>query len=351
MKTADEIYGEMCEVFTQRTGVSINDRSDMAVRMYAAATQIYSLYVYNDWVKAQSFPQTAAGAYLDYHAEMRGIIRIPETAAQGFIRFRINELRETAVTVPKGTVCMALSGVEFHTTDDTVIAAGELYCDAPALARIPGESGNAAESSIIFMTAAPIGVAACTNIERFKGGANSEDDESLRQRVIASYNKLPNGANAAFYEKIVLNMENVAAVNVIPKNRGLGTVDIVVTSTDGLPSPELLGEISEKLESMREICVDIEVDAPVIKTVQVKVMLDVQNECDISTVSENVETVIEAYFNGTLLGRDILLARIGDIIFNVPGVNNYKIISPVSDVSVSVNELPVCAGVTITNWS
>ncbi len=57
MKTADEIYQEMCAIYADNAGVSVRDGSDMAVRLYTTAAQIESLYVYNDWVKDQCFPR------------------------------------------------------------------------------------------------------------------------------------------------------------------------------------------------------------------------------------------------------------------------------------------------------
>lgn len=41
------------------------------MRLYAVAAQVQALYVQMDWVQRQSFPQTARGVYLDYHAQTR----------------------------------------------------------------------------------------------------------------------------------------------------------------------------------------------------------------------------------------------------------------------------------------
>ena len=104
MKTTDEIYEEMCLAFKNISGFEVNDGCDMAVRLYAAAAQIYSLYVYNDWVKNQCFPQTATGAYLENHAQMRGITRNPARKASGTIRFYIEEAAEADITIQAGIV-------------------------------------------------------------------------------------------------------------------------------------------------------------------------------------------------------------------------------------------------------
>ena len=72
MKEVDELYGKMLAVFEEKTGFTMDDTADLAVRLYAAAAQIQTLYAYSDWAINQSFPQTATGEYLDYHAALRG---------------------------------------------------------------------------------------------------------------------------------------------------------------------------------------------------------------------------------------------------------------------------------------
>lgn len=69
MKTVDEIFGEMLVCFGERTGMEVDQGCDLAVRLYAAAAQIYAMYLQADWVARQAFPQTAEGDYLNLHAQ------------------------------------------------------------------------------------------------------------------------------------------------------------------------------------------------------------------------------------------------------------------------------------------
>ena len=351
MKTADEIYAEMCTAFAERSGVTINDGCDMAARLFTAAVQIQSLYIYNDWVKNQCFPQTASGQYLDNHAQMRGLSRNAVVSAVGFIRFRIEALRDTYVTVPEGTICMTSAAVRFVTTADAVIRAGEAYCDAPAKAIKGGVSGNAAEKSIIFMVSAPVGISSCTNIERFSGGTDTESDESLRERVISSYSGLPNGANRLFYESVVLDVDDVAAVHIVPKARGLGTMDVIVAGIDGIPSKELLSTVQTKLRGIREMCVDISVKKPEAVNVDLNIRIDIEDGWTFQDTSNRVRYALEEYFCGKRLGESIYLAKLGDIVFGIAGIRNYKILAPTVDVLVENGELPVISSLNITEWS
>ena len=186
MKTTDELYAEMKATYAQATGLALNDGGDMALRLYAAAAQLSSLWAQADFVARQSFPQTAQGDYLDYHAEIRGVERAAASKAAGTIRFYIPSALENDLTIPEGVVCMTAAETGFVTTAPTEIKAGELYGDAAAQAVEAGASGNAPAFAISYMTLAPTGVSACANPEAFRGGAQAEDDNSLRKRVVES---------------------------------------------------------------------------------------------------------------------------------------------------------------------
>ena len=208
-KTIDGIYQEMLALFAQRSGYLPSASCDLAARLYAAAAQIQSLYLQAQWVLDQSFPQTARGEALERHAQLRGLRRGVATRAAGHLRFGISTAVGSDLFVGAGTVCMTAEGVRFQTTEDAVLAGGSLYVDIPAEAVEPGKAGNAAANTVTIMAAMPVGVRACTNPEAFSGGDDEEDDEALRLRLLDTYRRLPNGANAAYYEQTALDRKSV----------------------------------------------------------------------------------------------------------------------------------------------
>ena len=115
MITLEEIYQGLAGSFQALTGQAAGGSSELAVRFYAVAAQIYSLYVQAEWTRRQCFPQTAQGEDLDKHASLRGVTRRKATQAAGTVRFYVDEARETDMTVPAGTVCMTAGGVRFAT--------------------------------------------------------------------------------------------------------------------------------------------------------------------------------------------------------------------------------------------
>ena len=106
-------------------------------------------------------------------------------------------------------------------------AAGALSVDAPIRALVPGAAGNVSAGTIVSMAVAPMGISACSNPLPCAGGADGEGDAALRERVLESFKRLPNGANAAFYQQGALSFDQVAAAAVVPRPRGVGSVDVV----------------------------------------------------------------------------------------------------------------------------
>lgn len=330
------------------SGVYLSPGGDMALRLYAAAAELSSLWAQVDWLRKQSFPQTATGEELDKHARLRALERLSGKPATGFIRFEADGARENEVSVPKGTVCRTAAGLEFETSVEGLIAAGESFTLVPAAARLKGTAGNVPAGAIYQMTLAPTGVSRCSNPQAFSGGTDEESDEELRGRVLASFLRLPNGSNCAYYEAEALNTEGVGAVKVLPKRRGIGTVDLIVASDAGQPEPEVISRLQEKFEAEREICVDVLVAAPVNVPVDVSVAVKCAEGFQTAKVVSEVKAALEAMFSGQLLGRTLYRAKIGNTVYSIPGVENYTLTEPSQDVPIEGGELPSAGTITVT---
>ncbi len=347
-KTINDIYGEMLTMFAQQSGYLPSVSCDLSARLYAAAAQIHALQVQAQWVLDQSFPQTAQGEYLDRQAALRGLTRGVATCAKGRLRFGVSDAASGDLSVPAGTVCMTAGGVRFATTEDGVLPAGALYTDIPAQAVEPGRSGNAAANTVTIMAAMPMGIRACTNPEPFAGGDDQESDQQLRQRVLDSYRRLPNGANAAYYEQTALSYDGVAAASAVGRPRGVGSVDLYVATDAGIPEPELLERIGDFLQKRREISVDLQVKAPVSAPVDIAAAIRPAGTATFDQAKADAEAALREAFTGTLLGKGVTLARLGNILYGLETVDNYRITSPAADIAASPTVLPQLGRVTIT---
>lgn len=341
MKSVEELYREMTLDFAGRTGVTMVDSCDLAARMYALAAQIYALQAHSDWVRRQCFPQTAVGENLDHHARMRSLERKRATCAEGVVRFFAGESSELIRTIPVGTICMTPGLVRFETQRTGLLLAGEMWADVPVKALEAGAGGNVAAGTVTEMAVAPVGIVSCTNPAGFSGGVEQEDDESLRERVLHSFRYLPNGANAAYYRQLAMADDEVAAAVVVPRPRGVGSVDVVVASHAGVPGGELLARLQEALDKEREIAVDLVVRAPETVEVNVAVEIAAKSGYEGGMVRERVKNALHDYFSGEILGQDLLLAKLGSVIYGCEGVENYRITLPGEDVAAEKDQLPM----------
>ena len=348
LKDIDTIYGEMLEDFADRSGYLPNTACDLAARLYAAAAQVQALYAQAAWVLDQSFPQTARGDYLDCHAETRGISRAQAEKAAGVLRFSITTAVGQDLEIPAGTVCMTAQGVRFQTTQGAVLAAGELTADAAAEAMESGAAGNVSPGTVVLMAVPPAGIQRCTNPEAFAGGTDRESDEALRQRILDSYWRLPNGANAAYYEQSALGYPGVAAATAVGRARGIGTVDVYVATAAGVPEEDLLEEIEADLQKKREIAVDLQVLAPEEETVDVTVAVQPAQGYDFQAAKAAADAALRGYFTGALLGKPVTLAALGNLLYGLESVENYHFTAPAADVAAEVGSLPVLGTLTIS---
>ena len=290
MEELNAIYERMRAIFAEEAGFVPNDGCDAMVRLYALASEVLSLLAQADWVLDQSFPQTAVGQYLDYHAETRALTRLPAAKAAGVLRFSAPSAAVTDYEIDAGSVAMTSGGVRFETTEKATLAKGETYVDVPASAVEAGVSGNAIAGAIHLMSVYPVGITQCTNPEAFSGGSDEESDEKLRERVLASYKRLP---------------------------------------------------------KKREIAVNVEVTAPTEKTVNVSAELTAEQGWTMQEITDAATAALQAYFTGERLGEAVYTAKLASILYGVEGVKNCHLLTPDEDVSVSATELPVLGTVTI----
>ena len=347
-KTANEIYEEMAAMYTKESGLALHEGGDMALRLRAASVQLESLWDQQAWLQRQCFPQTAAGEHLDYHAEMRALKRLSASRAKGSVTFRLGDALAAETVISAGSLCLTADGISVLTLEDGRIPAGETEVTVAAEVTSAGSKGNLPAGSIVTMAAYPTGVVECTNAEAFAGGADAESDEELRHRILTSYKRLPNGANAAWYESRVLDMDGVAAAYVIPRARGIGTVDITIAAEDGVPSAELLEAVQSRLNEQREICVDIKVMAPEERKVDITLSVAAEKNADIEAVHANVESALRRFFSGDLMGRGVLLAQLAATVYGVDGVENYAFSLPAADIAAAEMVLPTLGELVIT---
>ena len=348
MRTTEEIYEAMTETLAERWGRAVTPGGDLSLRLYAVAAELYSLEAQAEFTERQSFPQTAAGEYLDRHALLRGLSRKEGVCASGVLRFVTDAPRGYALSIPAGTQCRTAAGTAFRTTQVGVIPAGQTECLVAAEAVLPGSGGCVPAGAVCMIVLPPVGVTGVDNPADFSGGCDVESDGALRERVLGSYRSLPNGANAAYYVSRVRDLPGVAEVVVLPKNRGIGTVDIVFSTENGVPTEAERAAVEARLNAEREICVDVKVQTPQTEEVDVTAELTVTPGRDAEEVLTAAETALHSYFSGRLLGRPVYRAKLAALLMAADGVENCVLSEPEEDLDAESGVLPVAGTITLS---
>lgn len=353
MKAYEDILGEMEEAYERESGHRAEDVSDTGLRIRVLAGELYRLHAKLAWLERQAFPHTATGEWLGRHGSQRGVERKKAAHASGVLTFSRYLPLSFDIVIPKGTVC-ALPGdkpIEYETTKDVTLPAGELNADVPASAVIGGADGNAAAGTINTMTTPTSGMNYVTNRAAFTGGRDAEADEEYRARVIAAYANTSNGTNAAYYRDIALKVDGVSAAGVVPRADGAGTVGVYIWGENAAPEDSTVAAVKKELERRREIGVEVSVQAATQKSIDVGIRCRLSSGADFNMAAESIKQAVKNYFAGLTVGSAVYLAEISRAALNAAPIVKLEFFPSTRDVSASQSVIPVLGTVTVEELS
>lgn len=351
MMSFDQILSDMILDYQKLSGVTPLKTSDIYIKLKTLASQIFSLHTKLDWVQKQVFPQTSTGKYLDYHAQTRGLTRKKSSPSTGILTFSITSPAKSDIQIPENTICFSPlnPNMKFVSLSPAIIKQGEEKVDVQAKSTINGFETNLKAGEITNMSNPPKFVENVINQANFEGGCDEETDSSLRKRIFNSFKNISNGSNAAYYHNIAMDYDGVASVNVIPRNRGRGTVDIVIATNK--PIKNLIEKMQREIQEQKEINVDVSVlEAEQVK-IDIDLHLEIEKSYKFSEVENEAKSIINQYIANIEVYQPLKLAALGAKIFNISGVKNYQFTNPNKDVFIKPNEIICLNKLNITQSS
>ena len=139
----------------------------------------------------QKMLRYARGETLDALGERVGVERLTPTEAATVLRFSLNSAIMENVIIPQGTRATSDNTRYFATTRTAVIEAGQLYVEVEAVSEGGGTQFNdIAVGAINVLVDLIAYVDNVRNTEITFGGADQEDDDSLRERIRVAPSKL-----------------------------------------------------------------------------------------------------------------------------------------------------------------
>ncbi|WP_304169770.1 baseplate J/gp47 family protein, partial [Lonsdalea britannica] len=156
-------------------------------------------------------------------------------------------------------------------------------------------------------------------------------------RLLELIRRPPAGGNRYDYKRWAMSVDGVTGAYIYPLRRGLGTVDTVITSADGLPSDVIIKNVQTYIDDVRPVTAKNHmVLAPTIKTVNFNISVSLSG-VTLANATANIKSAIGDYFDSLQPGDSIIRSQIEMLISQITGVIDRDVNSPETNVTASVN--------------
>ena len=188
-KSANEILRDLRGMVLGRTDLNdIFAGSVLNTLLSSIAQEIASSDRRLYGIREAFYLRNASGQDLDERvAELPpvGISRIEATNASGAVLTIARATSLNALTIPAGSTVKTAAGVQYRTTQDAVITAGNLLIEnVHIVAIVAGSQGNALSEEINTIVSMPDDVIDVYNTQPVTNGTDRESDEDLRERAL-----------------------------------------------------------------------------------------------------------------------------------------------------------------------
>ena len=337
METYEEIYRRMKEAYEEERGDTVDEASDIAIRLRTLAGELYNMEASLEWTKRQFFAATATGDSLDYIAAQRGLERKPALKAHGALIFSLAETKNYAVAVPAGTVVATDSEVpiRFVTTEDGEIPQATYSVSIPAEAEEAGYRGNVNVATVEVPVSVPAVISSVSNASPFTGGCDLESDNNLRQRILDSFISAPNGMNAAYYQRLALSVDGVEKAGVVERANGYGTATVYICGTRGQVPQATVNEVNALFREHECVGAVVTAAQATFRNVDLDVTVTPKMGFTDEEVRWRVENAFADYVYAIPVGGKFYLSRLGKYLLDTDCIETYEFDLSMTDLNVS----------------
>ena len=249
---------------------------------------------------------------LEHLGVLVGVYRLPATAATTTVEVKLSTARQRATPIMQGTRFNAGDNVNFALDESIVFASGETSATVKATCLEVGEIGNGYAVGELNKIVDPQPfLASIENLTESEGGADVEDDESLRERIHQAPEKFSNAGSKGAYEYWA-KTASVLISDAYVVSEEPGEVSVYVLLDGGkIPDEEMLNTVAEVLndKSIRPLTDLVHVKPPKILYYDVDAVYYISRSDAISavTIQARCDAAVEEYvaWQKKKLGRDI----------------------------------------------
>lgn len=301
-----------------------------------------------------SMIHTAEGEFLDNYGDMVGVHRIGSSGSVGVVTFtRLNTDDNKAITIADGTQVATDDAISFivdNEGEDLVLEAGVNSIDANVICEQDGAYTNVLAHTVTLVMGDLGNLVSVDNAGAFTDGADIEDDDDYRARILLAPYQVPVGS-LAWYENVCLTVSPVSeSVHDVKCAKGVtvSDADVIITYNprDWTDTSVALGDL-QSLFSMKEYdLVGITMDYNLAE--RVSVLKDSDNvlfallldtNYTIGMVKDDVIAKITQFNSDAMISNEFNPSSLASIIENeVTGVQICRIVQEDNDSYVEIVE-------------
>ena len=309
----------------------ITQDSDNWIRATSVASVATGLYQHQAWIVRQIFPDTADTEFLVWHARVRGLFRKSATTASGTAKVT----GEPNAKAAAGQVITR--GSQSWTTTAAVTVGADGTGTVAVQCSVPGTAGNSSAQVTGTFSTPPVGFDSTAVLNPLTGGTDAETDASLLERLLDIIRRPPAGGNKYDYRRWALSVDGVTAAYVYPLRRGLGTVDVVITSAGGMPSAAILAACQAYINDQRPVTAkDTLVLAPTFRSVDITAAISVDG-ITFDAGKASVIADLKTFISNLQPGDPFIKSQAEGVITSITGITDRSITSPAGNVQPLVN--------------
>lgn len=319
-----------------RDTVSLNPEADISsdsdnyIRASSLASCATGQYAHQAWILKQFFPDTADSDYLERHCNLRGIRRKNATFASGTAR--VYGIPGSSVEAKLQIKC----GDYLYSVQEDAVIGEDGTAVLSIIAVLAGSESNQYNKPAQFM-ASPVGISTDVNLIQAIGGTDIESDSSLLNRLLDLLRRPPAGGNKYDYRAWALSVDGVTSAYVYPLRRGLGTVDIVITSSNNVPSDEIVSKVQDYIDSVRPVTAkNSYVIKPDVTRVDIKVKVSLSG-ISLDTATTAIRQALQEHFSALKPGDSVIISQLEAVISDVSNVTDRKMTQPTTNLVAEKN--------------
>ncbi len=315
------------QVFEEASGRTLYPAQ---TEMFLIEVASYALSILHEAAQTATLQNTAVfadGVHLENRGTNVSTFRLLAQPATTDIRFELTQVRLVDVAVPKGTRVASGTAVIFATDADLIIPAGMTAGVVRATAQTPGAAFNGLGVGAVSDLLDPVAyVASARNVTTIAGGADDEELERFRLRVVnALFTIAKTGPRNGYREHVMAVDPEI--VDVAPIRPEPGYIHIYPLMKTGQPSAALKDAVLAYLdpETLRAMGDYVTIHDPV--RVGFSFTLTVRSLEAIAGLEDSVRATAEAAFHPWTqeLGAQVAPSEIIAAIKALSGVSDVEL--------------------------